>query len=120
MRDIFGEISVAVVLILLLGILFNPWQMAMSDSLLMILLTSLVVVFLVFSAFVWRENKGDERDVAHRLLADRYAYLAGSFFFLIGVVVQELQHTLDPWFLLGFAVMILAKVAGLIYGKLKM
>ena len=120
MKEIRGELFVSLVLIALLGIVFNPWNTAMPDFMIMSLLLGLVVIFTVFAVFVWRENHGDEREVFHRHFADRIGYLAGSAFLLLAIVVEELNHALDRWLVAALAVMVLGKVAGLIYGKMKL
>jgi hypothetical protein len=48
------------------------------------------------------------------------AYLVGSAVLLIGIVVGELGRVLDPWLILALALMVMAKVAALIYGKIKL
>ncbi len=120
MREIRGELFVSLVLVLLLGIVFNPWSMVMPDYVVMALLTGLIVSFIGFAVFVWREGSGDERETAHRLLADRVAYLIGSALLLIGVIIQEFRGSLDPWLIFVLAAMVLGKVAGLLYAKSKL
>jgi cobalamin synthase len=115
-----GELSVAVGLLALLFVIFNPWRMWMPGYLIMWFLIAVVVLFIAFATFVWNENRGDEREQFHRLFADRVAYLAGSGILLIGIVAGELEHALDPWLIAALAVMVIAKVGGLIYGKTKL
>jgi hypothetical protein len=114
------ELSVGLGLIALLFIIFNPWNMFMPGYLVMGILTAAVVLYVAFVTFLWRENKGDEREVFHRLFADRIAYLAGSGLLLVGIVAGELQHALDPWLIYALSIMVIAKIAGLIYGKNKL
>ena len=83
----------------------------------MAFLTGMVVLYLAFAIFFWREGRGDEREQFHRLFADRIAYLAGSAFLLVGIVISELAHALDPWLIFALALMVIAKIVGLIYGK---
>lgn len=85
----------------------------------MTMIIALVTFFIVFASFIWREKTGDEREVSHRNLSGRWAFLAGTSIAVVGVVVQSLQHTLNIWLVLTLVAMVLGKVAGLIYGKIK-
>jgi hypothetical protein len=104
----------------LLFIIFNPFSLFMPGYMVMTYLVAAIVLFIVFATFLWKENKGDEREQYHRLFADRVAYLAGSATLLIGIVVSELAHELDPWLIYALAIMVIAKVGGLIYSKIKL
>ncbi len=120
MNTIKGELVVGSGLLILLFIIFNPWNIFMPGYVVMSLLAGAIVLFAIFAIFLWNENSGDERERFHRLFADRIAYLVGSAVFLAAIVVEELAHALDPWLIAGLAVMILTKVAALIYGKTKL
>jgi heme O synthase-like polyprenyltransferase len=111
------ELSIGVILIALLVIIFNPWQMFMPGYMVMGLLIGLIVLYIAFATFIWRENRGDEREAFHRLFADRIAYLTGSAVLLVGIVANELSHRFDPWLIAALVFMVFAKVVGLIYGK---
>lgn len=119
MNTFKGELLVGVGLIALLYIIFNPWQIFMPGYVVMGFLIVAVVLYITFATFLWRENEGDEREQYHRLFADRIAYLTGSAILLIGIIFGELAHALDPWLIFALAVMVVAKVAGLIYSKNK-
>jgi heme O synthase-like polyprenyltransferase len=114
------ELLVGLGLLILLFIIFNPWNMFMPGYVVMSFLIGAIVLYIAFVTFLWRENHGDEREQFHRLFADRIAYLVGSALLLLGIVVGELQHTLDPWLIYALAFMVIAKIAGLIYGKNKL
>jgi cobalamin synthase len=120
MNSFKGEIAVALGLLVLLFVIFNPWNVLMPGYVVMGLLTAAVVLFCAFAAFFWKEGEGDERERFHRSFADRMAYLVGSAVLLIGIVVGELGRVLDPWLILALALMVMAKVAALIYGKIKL
>lgn len=114
------ELLVGLGLLVLLFIIFNPWSIFMPGYVVMGFLVGAVVLYITFATFLWRENHGDEREQFHRLFADRIAYLIGSALLLVGIVVGELQHALDPWLIFALALMVMAKIAGLIYGKNKL
>jgi hypothetical protein len=119
MKNFLAELIIALVLLALVFVLFNPSNIFMPTYVEMCILAALVVLFGVFANFIWREKSGDEREQLHRMLADRIAFLAGSGVLLLGIVVQEFSNTLSPWLLLTFAVMVITKIAGLIYAKVK-
>ena len=120
MNTFKGEISVALGLLILLFVIFNPWGMWMPGYLVMTLLTGAVVLYIAFATFVWKEQGGDERERFHDLFADRVAYLCGSTILLAGIVLTEAAHALDPWLMLALAVMVVAKVVAAIYGKVRL
>ncbi len=120
MNTFKGELSVGLGLVALLYIIFNPWNLFMPGYIIMGFLIAAVVLYTAFAVFLWKENHGDEREEFHRLFADRIAYLAGSALLLIGIVAGELQHALDPWLVFALAIMVIAKVVGLIYSKNKL
>lgn len=115
-----SELAVGCGLLVLLYVIFNPWNMFMPGYVVMGLLIAAVALYIIFAIFLWRENSGDERETFHRLFADRIAYLAGSALLLIGIVAGELTHALDPWLVFALAIMVIAKVGGLIYSKIKL
>jgi hypothetical protein len=120
MKNSTGELFVSLGLLVLLFIMFNPWQLFMPGYMVMGLMVAIVVLFVVFATFFWREGEGDEREEYHRLIADRVAYLAGSGALLLGVIISEWRHDLDIWLIGALAIMIVAKVAGLLYSKTKL
>ena len=120
MNTFKSELAVGLGLLALLYIIFNPWNLFMPGYVVMGFLIGAVVLYVAFATFLWKENEGDEREQFHRLFADRVAYLAGSALLLIGIIAGELQHALDPWLVFSLAIMVLAKVVGLIYSKKKL
>ncbi len=121
MRKAFwGEIIVSVLLVVLLLVFFKPsGAPAMSMPGLMTVSAGIIAAFALFAVFVWREAARDEREELHRLIANRAAFLASALVLIIGVIVQSFAHANDPWLVGALAAMILAKVAGLIYGRVR-
>ena len=111
------ELSVSVVLIVLLILLLNPFGFWMPTILITMMVMGLVLVFSVFASFIWKETARDEREVLHKMMAGRIAFLAGTASLVSGIIVQSFRHELDFWLVFTLGVMILAKVAGLIYGE---
>jgi len=118
-REFFSETVVGVVMLLLIIILVNPTGMLMATSTEMMLLVGIVLLFGLFALFVWREKAGDEREIMHRMFADRIGFLAGSATLIFGIIIEGLKHNLSDWLLVALGVMVLAKIFGSIYGKIK-
>lgn len=115
-----GELLVGLGLLVLLFIIFNPFGFFMPGYMIMGFLIVAVVFYLTFATFLWKEKKGDERENYHRLFADRIAYFVGSGILLIGIIISELNDLKDPWLIIALGAMVIAKIAGLIYGKNKL
>ena len=118
-NNLLQEIFVSSVLIVLLVLFLNPFGFWMPNALLMMMVLGLVVVFVVFASFVWKENSRDEREGLHKMMAGRIAFLSGTALLVIGIIVQSFKHELDFWLVLTLGTMILAKIIGLIYGRTK-
>jgi hypothetical protein len=118
-NNLLQEILVSVALIILLILFLNPFHFWMPNGLLMVMMFVLIVVFSIFASFVWRENARDEREVFHRMIASRIAFLVGSAILVIGIVAQGLRHSVDFWLVLTLALMIFAKIVGLAYSRVK-
>ena len=118
-NNLLQEIIVSGVLISLLILFLNPFEFWMPPILLMMMVLGLVVVFCLFASFIWRENSKDEREGLHKMMAGRIAFLVGTAVLVMGIVVQSLNHQLDFWLVLTLGAMILAKIIGLTYGRIK-
>ena len=114
-----AEVTIAVALIALTLLLLNPVGSWMPDMATELLILGVLVIFAVFANFVWRESARDERELLHRLIAGRVAFLVGTAGLVVGVIAQALRGTVDPWLVGGLVVMVLAKIAGLVYSQLK-
>lgn len=113
------EIITALVLIILLALLINPFGIWMPTEAQMLIVAGLVVIFALFSGLVWRERGGDERQLLHRLQAGRFGYLAGALVLVVGIVVQSLRHEFDPWLAWALGLMIVVRIAGFIHSQIK-
>ena len=110
------EIIVAIIVVVLLVLIVDPLNW-MPPVAIMMLLLGMLVAFLVFIGFVWREKPQDEREAAHRVFAGRIAFLVGTALLVVGTAVQTLQHELDPWLPVILGIMILAKIIASAYGR---
>ncbi len=118
-NNFLQETLVSLALIALLVLFLNPFGFWMPNALLIMMIVGLIVVFALFAGFIWRENTKDEREVLHRFMAGRIAYLVGVGGLIIGIIVQSLWHDLDPWLVYILGTMIFAKIIGRMYGKIK-
>lgn len=112
-----SEIIIGLIFLAVLFLCLDPLDWFMPSMMQMLLLVILVLVFAVLAVFVWREGKGDEREVMHRMLAGRFAFLSGMTVLIVAIVIQSLNHSLDHWLIITLGVMVLAKIVGLLYGQ---
>ncbi len=91
----------------------------MPPPFLSMLVIILIAIFGIFVAVVWKEHVHDEREGLHSMLAGRFAFLVGSSILVIGIIVQELRHTSDPWLIYTLVGMLIAKIGGMLYGQKK-
>src|SRR3989338_9779253 len=118
-NNLLQELIVSGVLIILLVLFLNPFELWMPPILLMMMVLGFVVVFSLFASFVWKENNKDEREGLHKMMAGRIAFLAGTANLVIAIIIQSFRHELDAWLVITLGVMILAKIVGLLYGRIK-
>lgn len=109
------EIAVSLVLIVLTVLLLNPFHFWMPEMMVMVILGFTLVIFAIFASFILREQATDEREVMHRMLSGRIAFLTGSALLTLGIIVQSLDHTVDEWLVITLVIMILSKIVSRIY-----
>lgn len=112
-------ISAAVILIIAI-VFLNPSHLTMPESINSMLIVSMILAFLTFAAYVFKEKPSDERDAAHIQAAGRISYLVGVTALIIGIVVQALRHEIDPWLVLALCAMVFSKLVSRIYSRFKM
>jgi hypothetical protein len=105
-------LAVAISVGLLIYNYFSMWDM-MSTVILLVLVLILV-------GFTLAEGKGDEREIYHRLLASRAGFLVGLLILSLGILDEVIiNHQPAIWLIYGLAGMVLGKVVGLIWGRVK-
>lgn len=78
----------------------------------------LVILFLAFTALLWREEAEDERDAYHKMFAGRVAFVTGIALLLAGALYQVyMMHSTDPFLLVVIIAMVLAKIAARAYSR---
>jgi peptidoglycan/LPS O-acetylase OafA/YrhL len=109
------EILMTIGLVLILVFLASPWGKQCDDMLLVAICTVLIVLFILFSIFIWKEKPQDEREQAIMEFASRVGYTAGMTFLLIGIIFQSFSSKIDPWMVAALIVMILSKLIAFKY-----
>lgn len=108
------ETVLSLLVVLSAVLLINPFMFWMPTAFDMMIVV-FALLFLALIGVTWKESAGDEREDAHKFMAGRMAYLAGSGVIVLGIVVEALRHAVDPWLVAALAVMVLAKVVALVY-----
>jgi hypothetical protein len=106
-----AEYLIAFALILLLGLLADPFHLWMPSAIEMILVLAAALLAVVYGGFVLKERAADERDALHRMLAGRAAFLTSTTVLTVALLYQGVTHTIDPWIPAALALTILAKLA---------
>jgi hypothetical protein len=115
MNKKYLHIAVAGILtffLLTLADLIPFWMPMMGE---MIALLIVVILLLVWSAFVMLEQAHDEREVLLKMKSGRVAYLSGLGVLMLALIIQGLAHAIDPWIAIALAAMVLAKLFARLY-----
>lgn len=91
-------------------IAINPTAFVMPTALQMILLAVVMALLAGFILLLWREDPVDEREVQNQAFASRLAYIVGSAVLIFALLVQSLDHDVDPFIPLTLIAMIGTKV----------
>ena len=110
------SITVVVAVVLALLIL-NPFHFWMPTMMHMVVLAVAVIAFSVFAVFVVRERAHDEREDLHRMFAGRAAFLLGASVLMVGIVVQSVASSPDPWLIAALLAMIFGKMIAHMYSS---
>lgn len=87
-----------------------PKTFVMPTSLQMILLAIVLGLLAGFLVLLWREQPSDERESYNQALASRSAYVVGAAILIIAMLVESLNHNLDPAIPVALLAMIITKV----------
>lgn len=113
--------SVSAIAILGIAVLFlNPGNLAMPDTVQSMLIVGLILAFLTFAAYIYRERSSDEREAVHIMAAGRISYLVGVATLIIGIITQALRHDIDTWLVITLSVMVFSKLLSRIYSHFRM
>ena len=111
--------AISLVLIGLLVFFINPLDLLMPQPLHPFMVPFLIVLFIIFTGFFWKETPGDEREQFHKFIASRFSYFAVIATLIFGVILQSFKGEIDPWLIIAICVALLAKILGLVYGYIK-
>ncbi len=109
------ERVVAIILIILLVLIGNPFMFWMPGMVLVTVLVVITALTFVWAGFVLTEKAHDEREEWHRTHSGRAAYLSAAAVLVIALVYQGFTHTIDLWIPATLAVMIIAKLFARLY-----
>jgi small-conductance mechanosensitive channel len=112
------ERIIAIILIILLVLIGNPFMFWMPSMMLITVLTVIAALVFIWAGFILSEKAHDEREEWHRTNAGRAAYLGAAATLTIALVYQGLTHTIDLWIPATLAVMVLLKLFARIYADL--
>lgn len=113
--------TLSAIIILGIAIFFlNPGHLTMPDTMVSMLIITLILSFLTFAAYLFREKSSDEREAVHILTAGRISYLVGVGTLIIGIILQTLRHDIDPWLVIALSTMVFSKLLSRIYSHFKM
>lgn len=111
------EIILALIIVILSLLLLNPLELWMPSGSDMAVTGAFLIAFATFALFIFRESAGDEREVLHRNMSGRVAFLAGAGILVLGITLEGLRHNIDPWLIVALIAMVLGKVAGLFWSR---
>lgn len=77
--------------------------------------TTLVGLIAIAILFVGENKAEDEREIQHRLRANRLALVAGSVVLALGIAYQLFNHTLDYSLIAALLTINVVKISSLIY-----
>jgi cobalamin synthase len=107
----FGDIIAGLIFAALFVALANPLHFWMPTPVTMLILLIACIVAAVYAGFIMREQREDEREELHRMLADRAGFLGGIGVLTIALVCEGfLLGRIDAWIPLTIAAMIFIKV----------
>ncbi len=117
MQNKLSFIGTAVVLLILLVLLTDPFMLWMPMGAQLAVLLGAAVFACVWAGFVLYERANDEREALHTMHAGRTAYLSGIAVLTLALVFQGLAHAIDPWISAALAVMVISKLAARLYSE---
>lgn len=106
-----SELIVSATLLVVLFLKLDPLHLFMPTATQMVLLAVFAAAFALYAGVIFREKARDERESFLLYRANRLGYLVGIVSISLIIVIQDLQHSLDPYLLFILAIMIVVKLA---------
>jgi hypothetical protein len=116
-KSVISEWLLGALIVVALVLLTNPFNLLMTSAFLLTLLMLLGTIMIAFAVFVWREQPRDEREALYSFQAGRNAYLVGSGVLVLAIIVESLQHKLDPWLSATLGAIVLTKLVFSIWSR---
>jgi hypothetical protein len=117
--SIVKESLAGLLMLVLLFLFLNPLAWPISTDLFNMFAVALLVVFFLFAFLICHRKSNDERDEYVLLLGERFGFITGCSILLIALIIQARAGELDDWLVLTFIIMVIAKIIGMIYAKLR-
>ena len=108
-KKVANEPLLALLAVGLTTVLLVTRNVDMSATTQNMLLLFFTVAVLAYSTFIYRERPADEREYEVSLIASKHAYIIGSAVLTAGIILQSLNHDLDPWLPIVLAIMVVTK-----------
>jgi len=118
-KELLVYIILVPVLVVLLIVLINPFNIFMGNNFLMMLLLIILIVSFIILIFFWLENPRDEREADHINKASRFALFSSSIILIIAITFQTFNHNLDPWIPIVLGVIVSSKAIAILYSRIK-
>lgn len=119
MKKLFSS-DIVIALGLLAVLFFCFKSLNMPTAIAMLAHSLLVIGYIVFALFFWRERAADEREQAHQMFAARVALIVGAGVLVLAIVVESfVHHEVDPWLVYALAAMVFAKIGARMYSAEK-
>lgn len=117
--NIIKESVAGIIILAILMLFLNPFDWQLSQNTMNIFSVALLVIFFIFAFFICHRKNNDERDEFVLLLGERFGFIAGCTVLLGALIFQSRSGELDQWLVISFIVMVLAKIIGMIYAKMR-
>ena len=117
MTNKFFHLGIALILVILLVLLSDPFMIWMPAGIHLMVLLVVSVAMCFWVGLIVQERSHDERETLHKMLAGRVAYLSGVVVLTVALVFQGLNHGIDPWIILALVVMVVSKLTSRLYSE---
>ncbi len=116
---IIKESVAGLFMLFFLFLFINPMQWNIASDMFNVFAVSSFLVFFLFAFFICHRKENDERDEYVLLIGERAGFITACAVLLAGLIYQAKTGTVDEWMAITFILMVIAKILGMIYAKLK-
>jgi hypothetical protein len=116
MQSTHSHALLTLAVVVLLGLLTDPFMVLMSQMQLYLVLVLVTTLLIVWVGLILREESTDEREVANRAFAARWGYVSGITILTTGLLYEgSVLHEINWWILFALIAKILSKFLARIY-----